>query len=109
MDDTTKQGATGRSKEPSVRFEATIHPTTKMETLEAVNDFDLDRVPDPEGGVRALVTVEEAARLAERGYEVRLLQALPVKPLDPSLVAADDDVRTWLEERVEGIERREEG
>lgn len=108
MDDASKRGSKERSKEPTVRFEATIHPTKRIETLEAVNDFDLDRVPDPEGGMRVLVTVEEAARLAERGYEVRLLQPLPVRPLDPSLVADDDAVRTWLEERVEGIERRED-
>lgn len=108
MDDASKQGPTEHSGEPSVRFEVTIHLTERIDTLAMLNDFDLDRVPDPDGGVRALVTREEAARLEERGYEVRILQPHPVKPLDPSLVADDDRVRTWLEERVEGIERRED-
>lgn len=108
MDDSTRQRPTGRSGNPGMRFEVTIHPSKRIETLDAVQELDIDRVPDPEGGVRALVTMEEAARLAERGYEVRLLQPLPAKPLDPALVADDAEVRTWLERRVEGIEREED-
>lgn len=107
MDDSSRQGRKRPSADPSMRYEVTIHPSKRMEALAAVEDLDLDRVPDPEGGVRALATVEEAARLAERGYEVRILQPLPVKPLDPSLVADDDSVMGWLERRVEGIEREE--
>lgn len=108
MDDSTRQGPAGRSGNPAMRFEVTIHPSKRIETLDAVHELDIDRVPDPEGGVRALVTMEEAASLAERGYEVRLLQPLPAKPLDQSLVADDADVTAWLERRVEGIEREED-
>lgn len=107
MDDSSRQAPRGRSGDPGTRFEVTIHPTDKMRTLDAVDELDIDRVPDPDGGVRAVVTGEEAARLAERGYEIRLLQPVPVKPLDPSLVSDDDEVQRWLEQRVEGVERGE--
>jgi hypothetical protein len=107
MDDSSRQAPRGRSGGPGTRFEITIHPTKKIRTLDAVDELDIDRVPDPEGGVRAVVTAEEAARLAERGYEIRLLQPVPVKPLDPSLVTDDAEAQRWLEERVQGIEREE--
>jgi hypothetical protein len=97
-----------RPGEPSARFEATIHPGDRNQALEGVADLDLDRVPDPEGGVRVLVTTDEAARLVERGYEVHLLRALPVAPLDRELVMDDDSVTAWLEDQVRGIERQEE-
>jgi hypothetical protein len=93
--------------EPSVRFEATIHPGAAQPAMEGVADLDLDRVPDPDGGVRVLVTSDEAALLLERGYEVHLLKALPVAPLNPELVMDDDRVTAWLEDRVRGIERQE--
>jgi hypothetical protein len=94
-------------EQPSVRFEATIHPGQAQPALEGVADLDLDRVPDPEGGVRVLVTTDEAARLVERGYEVHLLKALPVAPLNRELVMDDESVTAWLEDRVRGIERQE--
>ena len=77
-------------------------------TVETVSDFDLDRVPDPDGEVRVVVTAEELERLKERGFEVRVVQDLPVKPLDPSLIEDDESVRAWIEERLAGIERRED-
>ena len=61
-----------------------------------VSDLDLDRVPDPGGGVRVLIDQTEIARLISEGYEVRLQQAVPVRPLDPSLIARDDDVDSWF-------------
>lgn len=75
------------------RFEATVHPREDT-------DVDLDRVPDPEGGVRLLVNMEEVAHLVEQGFEVRLQRPVPVRPLDPGLVASDEDVRAWFEEAV---------
>ena len=92
---------------PSMRFEATVHPGEKQLALERVADFYLDRVPDPEGGIRLLVTAEEAAQLVESGYEVHLLRALPVTPLDAGLVMDDDSARLWLEDQVSGIERQQ--
>jgi hypothetical protein len=108
LNDRLQQPAERPPETPTVRFEATVHPGEAQPALEAVADLDLDRVPDPEGRVRVLITSEEATRLVERGYEVHLLRALPVTPLDRELVMDDDSVTEWLEDRVRGIERREE-
>lgn len=70
-----------------------------------VADFDLDRIPDPEGEVRVVITPDECQRLLESGYEVHLHASVPVRPLATGLVASDDSVTAWLEERVQGIER----
>jgi hypothetical protein len=103
-----RQQPTGpRPRSASTRFEATVHAGDQEQTLEGVADLDLDRVPDPAGGVRLIVTADEAAELVERGYEVHLLRALPVQPLDDALITEDDDVRAWLEDQVRGIDRRE--
>jgi hypothetical protein len=91
----------------NARFEATVHPGDNQLALEAVSDLDLDRIPDPEGGVRLLVTAEQAIGLVLRGYEVHLLRAHPISPLDPALVPDDESVREWLEQQVRGIERQE--
>ena len=88
------------------RFEATVHPGARAMSLDRVADLDLDRVPDPEGGVRVVITADDAERLVARGYEVLLVRALPVQPLDPSRVT-DEDARAWLEERTRGIEREQ--
>ena len=50
--------------------------------LEHVADLDIDRLPDPEGGMRVLVDADDCRRLLEAGYEVHLLRALPVRPLE---------------------------
>lgn len=97
-----------RSAEAAMRFEATIHPREAGASLEGVADLDLDRVPDPGGDVRMVVTPDDAAQLVAKGYEVRLVRALPVRPLDPARVLDDDSARAWLDEQTQGIERREE-
>jgi hypothetical protein len=100
------------SEEPSppagqtMRFEATVHPGEKGPPLERVADLDLDRVPDPEGGVRVVITAEDASQLVAQGFEVLLVRALPVQPLDPGLVLDDDSANAWLEEQTKGIERQ---
>jgi hypothetical protein len=90
-----------------VRFEATVHPGDKDVPLESVADLDLDRVPDPQRGVRLLVATDEIVALLERGYEVRLHRVVPVEPLSPELRIDDDDAVAWLEKRVQGIPRNE--
>ena len=90
---------------PTVRFDATVHPGVTNRDLLGVADLDLDRIPDPEGDVRVVVTADECRRLLESGYEVRLHAQVPVRPLPAELVEQDDSVRAWLEERVEGIGR----
>jgi hypothetical protein len=88
-----------------VRFEATVHPRETEAALERVADLDLDRVPDPEGAVRVLVTAEDAARLVAQGYEVRLVKAHEVRPLDPAAVIDDAGAQAWLEEQTKDVER----
>ncbi len=90
-----------------LRFEATVHPGDGDVPLESVADLDLDRVPDPQRGVRLLVTTDEIVALLERGYEVRLHRVAWVEPLSPELRIADDEAIAWLEERVQGIPREE--
>ncbi len=91
---------------PTLRFEETVHRGEKRLPLERVADLDLDRVPDPES-VRVVISVEEAAQLVARGYEVRLVRELPVQPLDPALVMDDDSASAWLQAQTRGIERQE--
>lgn len=97
-----------RPAEAALRFEATIHPGEAGASLEGVADLDLDRVPDPGGDVRMVVTPDDAAQLVAKGYEVRLVRALPVRPLDPARVLDDDGARAWLDQQTQGIERRED-
>lgn len=91
----------------AMRFEATVHPGRAARSLERVADLDLDRVPDPEGGVRLLLTADDAAKLVSRGYEVHLVEVLPAKPLDAELVATEGAVLGWLEEQVRGVQRQQ--
>ena len=88
-----------------LRFEATIHPGEREVSLERIADLDLDRVPDPEGGIRVLITAEDAERVLAEGYEVRLVRALPVRPLDSSLVMDDESAAAWLNEETKGLDR----
>lgn len=108
MSESSQQPTERQPRAARLRLEATVHPGEKELSLEGVADLDLDRVPDPEGGVRLLVTEEEAIRLVQRGYEVHLLRVLPVRSLDASLVMDDASDREWLEDRVQGIERHED-
>jgi hypothetical protein len=89
------------------RFEATVHPGAMDVALESVADLDLDRVPDPQLGVRLLVTTDELVALLERGFEVRLHGLAHVEPLRPELRFRDDEAIAWLEGRVQGIPREE--
>ncbi len=89
-----------------VRFEATIHAAGPGAMSIALLDrLDIDRVPDPKGEVRALVTADECVRLLEKGFEVRLQHAHPVRPLNRALIETDESVRRWIDERVRNIKR----
>jgi hypothetical protein len=94
-------GSSGRRTEGRpVRFEATLHPRPGVAEVVRVDDLDVDRVPDPEGGVRVLVDVAECVRLLDGGFEVRLQRAVPIQPIDPRLVSSEEDTRSWIEQRV---------
>lgn len=77
----------------AVRFEATVH--ARSAELPAVDSLDLDRVPDPEGGVRMSVDPQDLARLVAEGYEVGVQAVAPLAPLDPSLVSDEADARAY--------------
>jgi len=88
-----------------LRFEATVHHGEKERAFARVADLDLDRVPDPRGDVRLLVSRDDLAKLLDEGYEVRLYRTVRPQPLSPDLVVSDDEAMRWLEERVQGIPR----
>ncbi len=101
----------GQQQDPpgreAVRFEATVHPRTGVVMAAAaveqrVSDLDLDRVPDAAGELRVLLTPDDVARLTAQGLEVRVQQTLPVRPLDPGMVADDAAVREWFDTTVRG-------
>jgi hypothetical protein len=100
MSENAGEQPTQAGERGAVRFEATLHPRLGVADVGRVDDLDVDRVPDPEGGARVLVDVAECVRLLEAGYEVRLQRAVPVKPFDARLLADDDEARGWIEQRV---------
>lgn len=87
---------------PAVRFSATIHARGKADP-DWMEKLEIDRVPDPKGLVRGLVTPADCVRLLDQGFEVRLHSAYSVQPLDPALVERDDAFKRWLDERVQAI------
>jgi hypothetical protein len=89
-----------------MRFQATIYPGRKAKTKNWADDLDVDRVPDAEGRVRALITVEDLVRLLERGLEVRLYRAHAYEPLDPALIATDKEFKSWLDERISTLKAK---
>jgi hypothetical protein len=90
------------------RFEATVHAADDRNVnLTEVADLDVDRVPDPTGEVRVLVGPDDCVRLLDRGMEVRLHRAVPIRPLDPDLIADDASVRAWFDERIRPTGRSE--
>lgn len=91
---------------PAVRFEAKVLPGERKLSLRRVADFDLDRIPDPDGDLRVLIGAEDAEALVAQGYEVLLLKAQPVQPLDAKLVSDDESVRAWLEDQTRSIKRQ---
>ena len=92
----------------NARYEVTLHRGERHVSLKELPALGLDRLPTPPGEVRLLVTLEEAARLVQLGFEVRLLRAHPTRPLDGALVMDDDTARAEFEERVRGVERKGE-
>src|SRR5215204_2076768 len=81
-------GSDYREGAPTMRFNATIHAPDK-ESASRMAQLDIDRVPDPKGLVRALVTAADLARLLDQGFEVHLHQAHPIQPLNPKLIETD--------------------
>ena len=94
-----------RDPAPSMRFDATIHARQKADP-EWEKKLNIDRVPDPKGLVRALVTAADCVRLLDQGFEVRLHQAHPVRPLDPKLIENEEAMKRWLEKKLKEVRRK---
>jgi hypothetical protein len=103
----SRTSSTEQSSEipPTVRFSATIHAREQTERADPnwIEKLDIDRVPDPTGLIRALVTLEDCVRLVNQGVEVRLHNAYPVEPLNPSLIETDDSFKRWLDAKMASI------
>lgn len=94
-----------RGSPGKVRFEATIHTGRKARSADWAAALGVDRVPDPKGLVRALLTMDECVRLLDQGFEIRLHHAHPIRPLDPRLIETDEAVRRSLDQRLRGLDR----
>lgn len=97
-----------KKSEPSanssgLRFEATLGPASRAKALEVAADLALDRLPDVDRKVRLLISPDDARRLLESGYEVHLLSAVPVAPLNASLVLSDKDAAAWLDKQLKSV------
>ena len=95
-----------RDGAPTMRFDATIHAPDKQKASR-IDQLDLDRLPDPKGLVRALVTAADLARLLDQGFEVHLHHAHPVRRLNPKLIETDESVRRWLDKKL-GTKRKKQ-
>ena len=101
----TGSASDSRDPAPTMRFDATIHAPQKADP-NLLNKLNIDRVPDPKGLVRALVTAADCVRLLDQGFEVHLHQAHPVQPLNPKLVEKDEPFKRWLEKEVKKIRKQ---
>jgi hypothetical protein len=84
------------------RFEVVVEPPdtdSPGATTARVSALDLDRLPDRDN-VRLLVDAEQLDRLRAAGLQVSVRRSVPVQPLDPALVATEDDVSEWLTARL---------
>ena len=88
----------------AVRFSATIHVRDVTDPT-WFERLAIDRVPDPTGAIRALVTPADCVRLVNEGYEVRLDAAYPVQPLNPALIETKESVQSWIDERIQTAKR----
>ena len=104
MDDATKPP--GDSTPGGMRLEVTVHPGAEQRSLDRVYDLDLDRIPDPKGELRVLVTEEQLKELVARGYEVRQLKSYPVQPLDKSLIMDDETAVGAVERQLERLRQK---
>lgn len=89
-----------------MRLEVTVHPGAEQRSLDGVYDLDLDRIPDPKGELRVLVTEEQLKELVARGYEVRQLKSYPVQPLDKSLIMDNETAVGAVERQLEGLRQK---
>lgn len=100
-DSTSSPGEPGEDRS-SERFEVILEPEAgepAERRTARVSALDLDRLPDQDN-VRLLVDAEQLDRLRAEGLTVRVQRSVPVQPLDPALIAADEEVAGWLSARL---------
>ena len=105
---TLGEGSTlDRESPPAVRFSATIHASeqTQRAVPNWMETLDIDRIPDPTGLIRALLTPADCVRLVNQGFEVRLSEAHPVQPLNPALIETQDSFKSWLDQKLQTFKR----
>lgn len=85
------------------RLSATLIARNRAAALEAVSELGLDRVADMEGQIRLLLWPHELAPLLERGFELRLHRAIPVRPLDKKRIFSDEEAKATVERRLRGL------
>jgi hypothetical protein len=91
-----------RGDRPLERFEVILEPEPTVAAAARtaqISALDLDRLPDRDN-VRLLVDADQLARLQAEGLTIRVQRSVPVQPLDPALIAADEDVADWLATRL---------
>jgi hypothetical protein len=98
----------GPGDDTALRYEATVVSGPGGPPARAVADLDLDRIPGSPDEVRLLLTPDDLDRLRAQGFEVRVEREVPVRPLDPRLVADDEAVRAWFDEQVRDARERGE-
>ena len=103
---TPSEGSTLATAEssPNVRFSATIH-VRNVADPSWFERLAIDRVPDPTGAIRALVTPADCVRLVNEGFEVRLDAAYPVQPLKPALIETKESFQRWMDEKLQTAKR----
>jgi hypothetical protein len=91
---------------PPVRFHATVLVDSRPKGLALVSELALDRLPDAKGMIQVLITAEEARRLLDRGVQLQLHSALPVRPLDKRFIFTDEQAKQALEKGLKGMARQ---
>lgn len=87
-----------------IRFEATVHAVSGRVPPDVVRH--LDTLPDASGAVRVLIGMQEAADLTLSGYEVHLLHAHPIAPLDPARIIDEKQFSDWIQKQRDRIQQQ---
>jgi len=93
--------AAGSSDTPAgVRLEATIRPGTSPDP-DALKGLDV--LPPLDGALHVLMSPGQVVDVVTAGYEVLVLAAHPIGPLDPSLIMDDATAQAWIDDKVAQI------
>jgi len=103
----TKKNPTAEERQPpQLRFVATLRALVYAKAVALIADLALDRLPDTNGQLRLLVSPQDLERLLAQGVEVTLLAALPIAPLNPSLILTTPQSKRWLDAQVKRVPKK---